>query len=130
MLPDGINERLMKLLIPIGKSRHLTVTSAFAPTFTSSHNVKEEFYDNLDHVINITPQSDKLVLLGDFSAGVGRDYSSWAAVTWKAQNRQGQRQRPASPQQMCRTLCITNSLFRRQTSTRLLGCTQNQNIGT
>ena len=56
---------------------------AYAPTLTSSHDVKEEFYANLDHVIKKTPQSEKLVLLGDFNARVGRDHSSWAGVLGK-----------------------------------------------
>ena len=34
-LPVGINERLMKVRIPLSKIRYLTVVSAYAPTLTS-----------------------------------------------------------------------------------------------
>ena len=76
VLPVEINERFMKLHVPIGKSRHLTIICAYAPTLTSPVDIKGKFYDNLDHAIEITPQSDKLVLRGDFNARVGRDHSS------------------------------------------------------
>ena len=120
--PVGINKRLMKLRMPIGKSRHLTITSACAPTLTSSYDVKEEFYGNLDHVRKITPQSDKLVPLGHFNARVERDQSSWAGVLRKhgigKVNDKGL---------LLLSKCSEHSLFYQQlyskwpTSTRLLG---------
>ena len=115
MLPVGINERLMKLRVPIGKSRHLTIIGAYATTLTSSHDAKEEFYDNLDHVIKTTPQSDKLVLLGDFNARVGRDHSSWAGVLGK--HGIGKASNSLLPLSKCveHNLCITNSFLFRMT---------------
>ena len=83
VLPVGIKERLRKLRNPISKSRHLTVRSANASTLTYSHDVKGEFYDNLDHVITTAPHSDKLVLLGDFRDRVGRGHSSGEGVIGK-----------------------------------------------
>ena len=54
-LPVGISKRLMKLRIPLSKTRYLKV-------------------------IRSTPQSDKLVVLGDFNARVGKEHSSWEGV--------------------------------------------------
>ena len=62
-LPVGISERLMKLRIPLSKTRYLTVISAYALTLTSPDEAKEQFYEHLDQVIRSTPQSDKLVVL-------------------------------------------------------------------
>ena len=73
----------MKLRMPVSKSRHLTIVSAYAPTLSSLRDVKDDFYDNLDHVIKTTLQRDKLALLGDFNARVGRHHSSWARVLGK-----------------------------------------------
>ena len=42
-LPVGINERLMKLRLPLTKSRHLTIISAYAPTLTNSDETKEKY---------------------------------------------------------------------------------------
>ena len=79
-LPAGISERLMKMRIPLSHSRYVTVISAYAPTLTSSDEVKELFYKHLDQIIRSTPQSDKLVLLGDFNARVGKDTNNWGGV--------------------------------------------------
>lgn len=80
VLPVGINECITKLRIPLSKSRHLTVISMYAHTLTSPDDAKEKFYEHLDQVIKSTPQNDKLVILGDFNARVGRDYNSWEGV--------------------------------------------------
>nr|KAG5693154.1 hypothetical protein BaRGS_035352 [Batillaria attramentaria] len=70
----------MKLRIPLSKSRHLTLISAYAPTLTSPDDSKEQFYTQLDQAIRSTLQSDKLVILGDFNARVGKDHNSWEGV--------------------------------------------------
>ena len=44
--PVGINERSMKLHLPLTKSRHLTIISAYAPTLTNSDETKEKFYED------------------------------------------------------------------------------------
>ena len=70
----------MKLRIPLSKTRYLTVISAYALTLTSPDEAKEQFYEHLDQVIRSTPQSDKLVVLGDFNARVVKEHSSWEGV--------------------------------------------------
>ena len=40
-LPVGINERLMKLRLPLSKSRHLTIISAYDPTLTKSEEKRK-----------------------------------------------------------------------------------------
>ena len=80
VLTVGINEHLMKLGIPLSRIRYLTIISAYAPTLTSLDDAKEQFHEQFDQVIRSTPPSDKLVILGDFNARVGRNYSSWEGV--------------------------------------------------
>ena len=70
----------MKLRISLSKTRYLTVISAYAPTFTSPDEAKEQFYEHFDQVIRSTPQSDKLVALGDLNARIGKEHSSWECV--------------------------------------------------
>ena len=43
-------------------------------------HVKEDFYDALDKLITATPAKDKLVILGDFNARIGKDAESWPAI--------------------------------------------------
>ena len=42
-LPTGLNERLMKLCIPLTHTRHVTIISAYDLTLTSSEEDKEAF---------------------------------------------------------------------------------------
>ena len=73
-------DHLMKLRLPLSGKRHATILSAYAPTMTNPDEVKDKFYDNLDSVISAAPQTDKLILLGDFNARVGTDHQTWEGV--------------------------------------------------
>lgn len=42
-LPTSVNERLMKFRFPLNRTRHVTLISAYVPTFTSSDEVKKAF---------------------------------------------------------------------------------------
>ena len=112
-LPVGISKRLMKLRIPLSKTRYLTVISAYAPTLTSPDEAKEQFYEHFDQVIRSTPQSDKLVVLGDFNARVGKEHSSWEGILGRhgvgKVNDNGLLLLSKCAEH---SLCITNTLFR------------------
>ena len=80
ILPLGINDRLMKLRLPLGHSRYATIISAYAPTLTSPEETIEQFYANLSSVLDCVPSNDKLMLLGDFNTQVGHDHSRWEGM--------------------------------------------------
>lgn len=61
----------MQLHFPLGKSRHVTIIS--------TNETKELFYENLDQ-LKSTPAADKLLILGDFNARVGKDHDSWKGM--------------------------------------------------
>ena len=82
-LPVGINERLMKLRLPLSHNRHATIISAYAPTLTSTEEAIEQFYAKLSSVLDSVPANDKLILLGDFNARVGCDHNQWEGVLGK-----------------------------------------------
>ena len=82
-LPCGISERLMTLRLKLTKNDYATVISAYAPTLDSEEAVKDAFYESLDAVLTETPKSDKIILLGDFNARVGRDNRLWGGVIGK-----------------------------------------------
>ena len=77
--PNGINERLMTVDLHL-EGCILTLISAYAPTLCSSDEDKEDFYDSLNSIVKSVPQSNKLLLLGDFNARVGTDQESWDGV--------------------------------------------------
>ena len=79
--PVGINERLMTWRIPLAKERFATLISAYAPTLDAEHNVKEDFYRALDAILQKNPATDRLILMRDFNARVGKD--SLASMEWE-----------------------------------------------
>ena len=81
--PRGINDRLMTVRLPLPKNRYATLISAYAPTMTNPDEIKKKFYKDLQATVASVPKADKLVILGDFNARVGSDYSSWARVLGK-----------------------------------------------
>ena len=58
----------------------MSVMSAYAPTLTSSDEAKDAFYEELNALVKDVPQSDKLILLGDFNARVGTYCNNWKGV--------------------------------------------------
>ena len=113
VLSVGINERLMKLRIPLSRIRCLTIISAYTPILTSPDDAKEQFYEQFDQVIRSTPPSDKLVILGDFNARVGRDYSSWEGVLGRhGVGKINDNSLLLLSKCAEHRLCITNTLFR------------------
>ena len=75
--PLGNNERLMTLRIELVKNQYATIISAYAPTLNAEEDAKENFYAKLDDVLSSTPKDDKIILLGDFNARVGKDHRLW-----------------------------------------------------
>ena len=77
-LPAGINERLMKLHLPLTKCLHLTIISAYASILTNSDEAKEKFYE--DQLLMSASLNDKLLIMGDFNARVGKYQASWKRI--------------------------------------------------
>ena len=47
---------------------------------TNTDDVKDKFYEELETLISTVSQSNKLILLSDFNARVGKDYQAWEGV--------------------------------------------------
>ena len=58
----------------------MTLICAYAPTLTADEHVKDQFYEELDEALRSVNARDKLVLLGDFNARVGRRSDLWNAI--------------------------------------------------
>ena len=80
--PAAVSSRLMRLRLSL-KSGFVSIVCAYAPTLAASNDVKDEFYDGLSAVLHQIPNSEKLILLGDFNAGVGSDNSAWPSCLGK-----------------------------------------------
>ena len=77
-LPHGISERLMHLRIPLAKDRYLSMINVYAPIMTYANEEKEAFYQVLASVVDYINIVDKLLILGDFNAQVGKDHTTYS----------------------------------------------------
>ena len=78
--PIAIDERLITLRLPLAKNRFAAFVSVHSSTLDSSDDVKDRFYDTLYSTIQRIFQNDKIILLGDFNARVGRNHDIWHGV--------------------------------------------------
>ncbi|VDL89380.1 unnamed protein product [Schistocephalus solidus] len=75
-LPQGINDRLMSLHLPLRGDQFATIISTYAPPMTSSDAAKDDFYEDLHALLATVSKVDKLLVLGDFNARVGTDHTA------------------------------------------------------
>ena len=86
------NDRMISVRFQ-GKSFNITVIQAYAPTVNVEEAEVEQFYEDLQDLLELTPKKDVLFLLGDWNAKVGSQETP--GVTGKfglgVQNEAGQR---------------------------------------
>ena len=70
----------MSLRLPIRDSKFATLLSVYAPTLQAETGVKKAFYRDLHNLLLQVDSKDKLLILGDFNARVGRDFELWKGV--------------------------------------------------
>ena len=54
-----------------GKPYNITVTQAYAPTNTHEEAEVEQFYEDLQDLLELTPKKDVLFIIGEWNAKVG-----------------------------------------------------------
>ena len=72
-MPRPLSDRIMTMILPLSKDNFATIISVYAPTMTNPDENKEAFYNQLASVLSGIPRTDKLLLIGDFNARIGRD---------------------------------------------------------
>ena len=84
-LPVGHSDRLMSLRLPLRDNKYATLISAYPPTLQADPTTKEAFYSELRSLLQRTDNSDKIVIMGDFNARVGKGHTTRpgrARPTW------------------------------------------------
>ena len=66
--------------LPIQDKKFATVLSVYAPTLHAEFGVKEAFYRDLHDLLQQVASKDKLLILGDNNARVGRNSELWKGV--------------------------------------------------
>ena len=78
-----VNDIIMTLTLPLSKHNFAIIISVYAPTMTNPDENKKAFYNQLASVLSGIPYTDKLLLIGDFNARIGRDNDKWPLVMGK-----------------------------------------------
>jgi len=73
------NERLCKLK---GKYNNITLMNAYAPTEGKTEEIMEQFYDNLQYMVDKVPKSDLIIILADVNPKLGKE-SAYHKITGK-----------------------------------------------
>jgi len=55
------------------KPHNLSIINVYAPTEKADIERKQEFYDQLEDTFNKIPKQDRLIILGDFNAQIGKE---------------------------------------------------------
>jgi len=89
--PKPVNDRIMTLRLPLEHDRYCTILTIYAPTTTNAPGNIDGFYDQLNQTLRDIHISDKIILMGDFNAQVGDDFSTWEKCHRNAQLWENQR---------------------------------------
>jgi exonuclease III len=66
------NEHLCKLRVK-GKYNNITLINAYAPTEDKTEETKEQFYDDLQSMVDMVPKNDLIIILGDVYPKLGKE---------------------------------------------------------
>ena len=64
------NDRMISVCLQ-GKLFNITVIQVYAPTSNAEEAEVEQFYEDLQDLLKLTPQKDVLFIIGDWNAKVG-----------------------------------------------------------
>ena len=64
------NDRMISICLQ-GKPFNITVIQVYAPTSNAEEAEVERFYEDLQNLLELTPQKDVLFIIGDWNAKVG-----------------------------------------------------------
>nr|VZI51942.1 unnamed protein product [Spirometra erinaceieuropaei] len=78
--PQGTNDRLISLCLPLRGGKLVVIVSVYAPAMSSPDAEKDKFYEDLHALLAFVSKTDKLTVLGDFNAPVGTDHAVWRRV--------------------------------------------------
>ncbi|KAG7498742.1 hypothetical protein JOB18_019357 [Solea senegalensis] len=76
-LPVRHSDHCMSLRQPLHEDKFATLISAYAPTHQADTLTKEAFYSELRNLLSKVNVVEKVLVIGDFNAGVGTDSDMW-----------------------------------------------------
>ena len=82
-MPHPVSHRIMTMRIPRTKDRIATIVTAYAPIMWNPEENNKTFYSQLKGTLGNISSTDKLLLIGDFNARIGRENDKWPSALSK-----------------------------------------------
>ncbi|XP_051651908.1 craniofacial development protein 2-like [Manacus candei] len=82
-LLTGHSDRIISLRLPLHNNQHVVIFSIYAPTLQTDPAEKNKFYADLHLLTQKVPADDKIIILGDFNARVGKNFDAWKGILGK-----------------------------------------------
>ena len=82
-IPHRVSDRIMTMIIPRTKDGNATIVSAYNPTMANPEENKETLYSQLKGALRNILSTDKLLLIVDFNARIGRENDKWPSALGK-----------------------------------------------
>ena len=79
-MPHPVSDMIMTMKIPLTKERNATIVSAYAQTKANSDENKDTSYSQLKGTLRNILSTDKLLLIADFNARIGREHDKWPSA--------------------------------------------------
>ena len=104
------NDRMISVHFQ-GKPLNITVIQVYAPTSNTEEAEVEQFYEDLENLLVLTPQKDVLFIIGDWNAKVGSQEISGITGKFGIRVRNEARQRLIIAFCQENALVIANTIF-------------------
>ncbi|XP_014473798.1 PREDICTED: craniofacial development protein 2-like [Dinoponera quadriceps] len=72
IIDQAINDRICTMQIRM-KFYNITMINIYAPTEDKKPNIKDEFYNKLETMLDDVPSNDVKIVLGDYNAQIGKE---------------------------------------------------------
>ena len=69
---EPINDRIITMRLQANHTK-VTIIQVYAPTNAASDQEKNEFYEQLQDILDAAPEHDLKIIMGDFNAQIGKD---------------------------------------------------------
>jgi hypothetical protein len=73
---EPINDRIITMRIQSSHTK-VTIIQAYAPTNAAQDQDKNEFYEQLQDILDAAPEHDLKIVMGDFNSQIGADNAGW-----------------------------------------------------
>ena len=82
-VPRSLHCNFLELFLAQHEHLYLEKKNSFVAVLCNPEGAKFQFCGDLDNIISSVPKPDKLILLGDFNARMGSNFSTWEEVLRK-----------------------------------------------